>query len=126
MRYAPINLANAVVMNGTFNSNGVNLNQIGLYSVQAVWTGASAAGTVKLQVSNDPVQPVISPMTANPSGNVVNWSDYSGTSQVVSGPGSFFWKINDVSELWMRFVFTFSSGTGSLLVQAVIKGDNGR
>lgn len=126
MRYAPINLASAVVMNQTFNSNGVNLNQIGLYSVQAVWTGASAAGTVKLQVSNDPVQVVTSPMTANPGGNVVNWSDYSGTVQTVSGPGSFFWKINDVSELWMRFVFTFGSGTGSLLVQAVIKGENGR
>jgi hypothetical protein len=125
MRYAPINLANNVAMTQTINTNGINLNQIGLYSVQVVWTG-SPVGQIKLQISNDPVQVVTSPMTANPAGNVVNWSDYSGTPQVVNGAGSFFWKINDVSELWVRVVYLFTSGTGSLLAQAVIKGDGAR
>jgi hypothetical protein len=85
MRYAPVTLLAAGDMAGSLNSNGVDLQQIFMFAIQAVYTGAPV-GTLKLQVSNDDVQPS---STSNPSANVVNWVDYTGSSQAISAAGNF-------------------------------------
>jgi len=122
----PIQLAKAVTMNANINSSGIYLNQTFVYAIQAIWTGASASGTVKIQVSCDNVPPVLySSMggtAKDPAANVVNWIDYPSTTQNVSGPGSFFWNFSDAGYPWVKLVFSYNSGTGSLTVNAWTKG----
>lgn len=123
---SPVQLANAVVLSANRNSNGIYLNQTFVYSIQAIWTGASALGSVKIQISNDNVQVkqysnLLSTLP-DPAANVVNWTDYSGTSQAISGPGSFMWNFSDCGYAWVRAAFTFTSGTGLWTVNAWVKG----
>lgn len=123
---SPVQLANAVSMGASANSTGIYLNQTIIVSLQAIWTGVTAAGTVKIQVSNDNVRPVQfsdNGSAGDVAANVVNWSDYSGTSQTVAGAGSFAWTFSDFGFAWIRLVFTRTSGTGSLTVNAWVKGN---
>jgi len=75
-------------------------------SIQAEWTGASAAGTLALAVSNDNV----------------NFSTYTGSSTTVAGPGNFMWNMLFVGFRYVEIVFTYSSGTGTLNATTVGKG----
>lgn len=119
MRFAQKQIVTNGDMSVDINSLSEDLNQYALSSIQAVWTGAGAAGTLKLQVSND-ITPV-TPATADPGANVVNWSDYTGSSVTVAGPGNFEWNIVYVGFRWLRLVFTHTGGsTGTL--QATFNG----
>lgn len=123
---SPIQLANGGSLGANFNSNGIYLNQTFVYSIQAIWTGASAAGTIQIEISNDNVPPVLysslgSP-ASNPSANVVNWTPYPATQQTVAGAGSFMWNFSDAGYGWVRLNFAYSSGTGLLTVNAWTKG----
>lgn len=124
MRSAPIKIVNLVSMAAPITSFGINLNQIFMYSVQGIWTGAPV-GTLKLQGSNDNV-PVAAGV--NPAANVVNWDDLfrdaTGVaySQAISGAGHVLWNVPDCGYLWVQAVYLFTSGTGSLTVNANIKG----
>lgn len=100
-------------MSGAINSIGIDLNQHVLYSMQAVFTGAPA-GTMKLQISNDMVS--VAPNGQSPEANVINWTDYTGSSVAVSAAGNFVWNALDVGYRWVRMVYTPSSGTGVLNV----------
>ncbi len=125
MRFVPKQLANATSMGASFKSNGVDLNQIVVYSVEAVWTGGTADGTLNLEVSNDDV-PVAAatgnPVGTNPAANVVNWVTYTGSSTTVSGAGNFLWNCLDAGYRWVRVSYTRSSGTGSCSIQYSGKG----
>jgi len=121
MLSTPIPLVAAASMGADVYTNGIWLRNMNLYSIQAVWTG-SPVGSIQLEISDDPVPLVSSPLTANPAANVVNWSLFSGTNIVVTGAGSYFWRVGSVSELWVRCHYIYTSGSGSLLVQAMIKG----
>lgn len=103
-------------MASSLSSIGIDLNQTVMYSIQAVFSG-SPVGTLKLQISNDivPVAPVAgNPVGSNPAANVVNWTDYTGSSTAVSAAGNFVWNVFDVGYRWVRVVYTRSSGTGTL------------
>jgi hypothetical protein len=124
---SPIQLANAASMATSVNSKGMQLFQGFVYSIQAIWVGAGAAGDIKIQVSNDNVVPVqYSSMGAdasNPAANVVNWIDYPATDQTIAGAGQFMWNFSDTGYAWVRVVFTASGGSsGSLTINAWIKG----
>lgn len=82
-------------------------------AIQASWTG-SPIGSLKLQISND------DPHFVTPF-NIV-WSDYTGSTTAVSGPGNFLWNLVFVGYNLIRVVYTFSSGTGSLNITAAGKG----
>lgn len=110
MRYAPVSLMPAGDMSGNLASNGVDVNQIFMFSIQAVFTGAPV-GSLKVQVSNDDVPDAPG---SNPSANVVNWVDYTGSATAVSGSGNFMWIISNGGYKWVRIAYTFTSGTGSL------------
>lgn len=120
MKFAPITIISAGSMAGSLSSNGVDLSDSICGSIQAVWTGSSPAGTFKVQVSNDPV--VALPGSSNPSSNVVNWTDYSGSSLAITTTGSWVWDLNLMGYRWARLVYTRVSGTGSLTANFMIKG----
>lgn len=86
---------------GTVTTAAININQVFYVSAQAVVGGASAAGTMKLQVSNDYVD---NPQVVAPS----NWSDVTGASVSVSGAGVYLIPKTEVCYNWARFVFTSS------------------
>lgn len=116
MRFAPVQLMTDGNMASSLSSIGIDLNQTVMYSIQAVFSG-SPVGTLKLQISNDivPVAPVAgNPVGSNPAANVVNWTDYTGSSTAVSAAGNFVWNVFDVGYRWVRVVYTRSSGTGTL------------
>lgn len=119
MRTAPIQtLKDESVSTTSVNSNGIYMAQIFCYSMIAIFVGAPV-GSVKIQVSNDNV-PVA--QGVNPSLNVVNWVDLPSSTQAVAAAGQFFLKDQDIGYLWARLVYTRTSGTGTLTVNATIKG----
>lgn len=77
-------------------------------SIQAIWTGASALGSIFLEISNDNV---------SVGSSVTNWSTYTGSSTAVSGPGNFMWNLNLAGYRWVRVHFAYTSGTGTLNAQ---------
>lgn len=119
MNWVPCQLANAVSMGASANSSGKELSDSFVCSIQATWTGGSADGALKLQTScqNVPVG-----TGTNQSAQVVNWTDYSGTTTVVAGAGSFTWRLPAMGDKWVRVVYTRTSGTGSLTVDFMGKG----
>jgi len=84
----------------------VGLDQDYGYAVQAIWTGGTLAGTVKLQASIDGV----------------TWSDVTGTSQAVSGAGNFLWNVNGAFYAFVRAYFVYSSGSGAITYWTLVKG----
>lgn len=108
MRFAPIQILTNGDLSADVYSEIIDLNQIFSYSIQAVWTGSSAAGTLKLQVSDDMAGYY---GQSNSTSFVVNWSDYTGSSTTVSGPGNFLWNVTDVGYRWVRLAFIASGGS---------------
>lgn len=119
MRFAPVRLLTNGDMSGNLISNGINLNQVFMFSIQAIFTGAPV-GTLKLQISNDDVP--VGALGQNPAINVVNWTDYTGSSSAVAAAGDFMWIVSDGGYQWVRAVYTFTSGTGSLNIEYNGKG----
>lgn len=111
MRFVPTQIVTAGNMSSaTITSIGIDLNQLDLDSIQAVWTG-SPVGTLKIQVSNDIV--AVAP-GANPAANVTHWSDYTGSSTAVSGAGDITYNMTFVGYRWVQLVYTKTSGSGTL------------
>lgn len=98
MRVANIPIFSSQSLGANATSSAQTLDQAFGFSVQAQWTGASAAGTLKLQASLDGT----------------NWDDISGASTTIAGAGNILWNVTDVMFPWVRVVFTRTSGTGSL------------
>ena len=92
-------------MTATITSSAVDLQDLNIYAIQAVYTG-SPVGTLKLQVSVDGT----------------NYDDYTGSSLAVSAAGSNTWKVSAAGERYVRLVYTFSSGSGTLDVSLSGKG----
>lgn len=113
MRFAPVKLLTNGNMAGSLNSFGEDVNQIFMFSIQAVFTGAPN-GTLKIQVSNDDVPVGINGQ--DPAVNVVNWVDYTGSSQTILAAGNFMYIVAEGGYRWVRLVYTASSGSGTLNV----------
>lgn len=103
----------ALPASGSVNSLGIDVWQMSVASIQAVWTGASVAGTLQVQVSNDLVSAPAS---------VVNWSDYTGNSKAVSGPGNVMFLLPDAGYRWVRLQYAASSNTGVIDATLLAKG----
>lgn len=110
MRFDQVVIVESGDMSGSVTSIGIDLQQLLSYSIQAVFTDAPV-GTFKLQWSNDEVQVSSG---SNPAANVVNWTDYTGTSQAVSAAGNYGWIGAWAGFRWIRLVYTRSSGSGTL------------
>lgn len=115
MRPTPVVLLTNGVMTGTtvLNSAAQQLVNIFAYSIQGIITG-SAAGTIKLQASNDQAFAPSVP---------TNWTDITGSSQSVSGAGTVMWNVlSNPSYAWVRVVYTNATGTGTLTLNFFGKG----
>lgn len=102
----------------TLTTNGIDLQQMALSSIQAVFTGAPV-GTLTLEISNDNVPAVNG---TNQAANVTHWTTYTGSSQSISAAGDFMYNLLNPGYRWIRLKYTKGSGTGSLTVTAVSKG----
>ena len=90
-----------------FNSNAYPLNQIFGFAIQAVITG-TLNGSLSLQISCDP-------NTSAGSDDIpTNWTTYAGSPQTVTGVGTAAWSVSDPWFTWVRLVWTFSSGSGTI------------
>lgn len=83
-------------------------------SLQAVVTGTST-GTLKLQYSNDIVNPVI------PTGTPTNWSDVPSATVSITGAGVFGIAKTDICYQFIRAIFVHTNGAAGTLT-AIIKG----
>lgn len=119
-------------MSGNLASNGIDLQQDFLYSIQANYSGINAssvagAGTMKLQVSNDNPARQLSgpPLGTDPAYGVQNWTDYCGSlssTSSVAGSSSILWNVLYPGYRWVRFVYTAVSGSGVMSANFMGKG----
>lgn len=111
-------LLNAGDASGDLTSNHGLLAHVFGYSIQAVITG-SAAGTLKLQGSSDPVPDSNFNVVSYP---VSNWTDIVNSSEPVTGAGTVIYNVEGVFYNWVRVVYTSSSGTGTMTIRFNSKG----
>ena len=89
----------ATSMGSTVTGPAIDNGSYPLASVQAAWTG-TPTGTLKLQISNDPL--------------AGSWTDYTGSSVSLTGTSdTTAWFFENASR-WVRVVYTFASGAGTL------------
>lgn len=108
----------AVDASVTQTSSAFQLNQVYGWSAQFVFTG-SPVGSFKAQVSDDPGS--LAPYD-NPGSSVTHWSDLQDSTIAVSGSGTPGINYNGTFYNWIRFVYTASSGTGTLSARLNSKG----
>lgn len=112
MKRSNIDLIKAVPvdMSTSFDIEALWLADVVNYSIQLVFSG-SPIGVWKLQASNDETR-LIDGVQHSP--NPVNWTDIVGSSQPISASGTHIWNVANEGYLWVRVVYTATSGTGSL------------
>jgi hypothetical protein len=101
--------ASAAVDQTTGAINAENLFQI---SAQVVTTGTST-GALKMQFSNDIVNPSV-PETAP-----TNWTDVTSATVTVSAAGAVGIMKTDLCYQWIRFVWTKNNGAAGLITVTV-------
>lgn len=118
-------LLNQVLLNagnaaGNLTTIAGLLAHVFAFSIQVVITG-TAAGTLTLQGSNDPVPDANFPST--PVWTPTNWTEIANSSEPVSGAGTVMYDFNQTPGFnWVRVVFTSSSGTGTMTIRLNTKG----
>lgn len=99
------------------NGNAIPVGEYTAFSLSAN-VNSTAAGTIKLQGSND--------NDSDENGaNVGNWIDITGSSVAISSGNDVMWNATAVGYAWVRPVYTFSSGTGNLTVTFTGKAPTG-
>ncbi len=98
----------------SINSEPVPAERLYSCSAQIAATG-SAAGTLKLQASND-----VAGADGLP-GPPVNWNDIPLATVAVSGSGASLIPKTDLTYQWIRVVYT-NSGTGTISVRLKVWG----
>lgn len=102
----------AVDLSSSQNLKPVWLGHIAQYALQLVFTG-SPVGTFKLQASND-VGHIDSAGSSMQVSGITNWTDVTGSAVAVSAAGNVMWNAENVGYTWVRVVWTYTSGSGSL------------
>ena len=100
-------------MSANFNLHPIYLGHIVDYSIQLVFTG-TPGGNFKLQASNDPGRPNAT-SEAQQVEDIVNWTDVLDSAQTISAAGNHTWTVENAGYLWVRVVWTQTSGSGTLV-----------
>lgn len=108
INFDPLRIVTNGNMIATITSSVVPLDNVQDFSIEGIWTG-SPNGSIIVQVSNDMVNSSAA-IAAN------SWVDYTNTSQTITTAGNFLWNFTNQNMKWLRVVYTFSSGTGTLNV----------
>lgn len=82
-----------------------DLGDLYRYSMQAVFTGNTLAGNLKLQGSNDNA----------------NWGDITGSAQAVAGGQSHLWDVQAAGYRYVRGVWDHTGGTGDISMTIHVK-----
>lgn len=102
-------------MSGSLTSSSFPINQVYGWSAQFVFTG-SPVGTLKVQVSCDyNVAPNTTPAPTN-------WTDLADSSLSISAAGDITYNVNLAFYNWIRFIYTRSSGSGTINGRLNLKG----
>ena len=107
-------------METTLISQPFNVAQVYIYAVQCEWTG-TPLGTIEVQASCDPEGNVHSDGGPFPT----TWTVVGGSSDPVSGPGSYLPNVIGIGYNWIRVVFTPTtpgSNAGALNGRINLKG----
>lgn len=109
MRNVTTNVISAADNQNT-NGTAINSNQLVSASFQAVFGDTQAAGTFKLQASND--------YELSPSFSPANWTDIPNQSASITSGGSALLTIGSMAYQWIRATYT-STATGTQTVHPV-------
>jgi len=101
-----------VALTTSWQSEPIWLEHIICWSLQLIFTG-SPSGTFVIQVSNDPLS---YEDVKNGAKTIGNWSDYTGSTSIITAAGDLFFNIKDAGYKWARVKYVFTAGTGSLTV----------
>lgn len=77
-------------------------------SMQSVMTGAST-GAVKIQISNDIVNPVVTGWAPT------NWKDLTGAASTINTAGVSMVEKKDLCYAWVKVVYTKNNGSAGAL-----------
>lgn len=99
-------------MAADITSDPIWLGHIANYNLQLVFTGAPN-GTFKLQISNDLGYPDSADEASRYVG-LVNWTDMADSSQPISAAGNHSYEVQNAGHRWVRLIYTFASGTGTM------------
>jgi hypothetical protein len=93
------------VAGSAFNTVGMDLGDLSLFSVQLKFVGGALAGTGKIQVSNDDVEYVD-----------------AGISATIASGASLLLNVSNAGFQYARLVWTPSGGSGTATAISVVKG----
>ncbi len=104
----------------TYSSAAFGLDHLEGYSItiKGTETTATLAGTLKLQASNNAFQDNVNLSELSDA----VWVDVTGSSQAVSGSGTFMWNTSEAYYRAVRWVWTRASGTGTFVAYIHAKG----
>lgn len=86
-------------------SNNLDLGDLKDVSIQVTFTGSDVVGTLKLEASN----------------NGTDFVDVDSSSQSVTASGDHMWNIAVANYRWLRADWAYTSGTGTIKADAIIK-----
>ena len=93
---------NTVNLSGSFNSEQISVANFFHFSLMLKWTG-TPTGVFKLQGSND-------------DSTVEDWEDITGSNfSTLGAAGQVVFNYDTAPFRWLRVVYTFTSGTGTLI-----------
>ena len=98
----------ATVTAVTTPNNGVpiDLGDMLDYSISVNFTGSNVVGSLKLQARNTESE---------------DWIDIADTTQAVTASGGHIWSVVNAGYRYVRPVWTYTSGTGNITANYIIK-----
>lgn len=112
MRFANTQILSALDASANQTSAAMDASYMVAASVQVVATGITAAGTLKVQASNDLPLPGNTP---------TNWFDVTSETVTIAAPGVAAIPKFDVCYQWLRLVWTKSGSSNDGLITSEIK-----
>ena|ERR1019366_3572742 len=89
-------------MSGNITSLATNLDETCTYNIQATFTG-SPVGSIKVEGSDDPV--------------LLGYTDITDSIAPITTSGNYMLNVEFPGYSWVRLVYTFTSGTGTLVAK---------
>jgi hypothetical protein len=79
-----------------------------VYSVQAVFTGVNVVGVLTLEATNDDT-------------DSTSWTTIQDSTQAVIASANHIWNVNGAGYRWCRARWVYTSGTGNIKMNVTIK-----
>lgn len=100
-------------MTATRTSEAMWIGHVLNYAIQTAYTG-SPVGDFKLQASLDKGDDSAATEALRGAG-ITTWTDIPSSTQAAGGSaGSVIWNTDNAGYMWVRIVYTFTSGTGTI------------